>query len=414
MRILCLADDCAWPEKSGYKIRLANAVRALASMGDVDLFLRIPHDHTGEFDVPDDVGVERWHMVRGNPPRSTPGMLARWLTTRLPRQLARADWSNARRELEEWAEGSYQLVWYGHADSFVELGGIVDAPAIVDLDNLEDQRIRHLREARARDRRAGRRDQIRSRSRALAARAFDRVDERRWAALQRRIARAAAVVAVCSEPDRAMLGAASGVVLPNAYEPRADASPAPTLRPPREHGPVMVMVGLLTYEPNADAAWFLADDVLPVVLAEEPGARLRLVGRYDEFVAPLAARAAIELRGEVPDVGVELARSDVAMVPIRFGAGTRIKVLEAFARRIPVVSTTVGCEGIDVVDGEHLLVADTGDDLASAVLRLWRDPALRARLVEAAYQRWSSRYRASNMRGVVEGMVTRACRGISS
>jgi glycosyltransferase involved in cell wall biosynthesis len=151
-----------------------------------------------------------------------------------------------------------------------------------------------------------------------------------------------------------------------------------------------------------------------VVLAEEPGARLRLVGRYDEFVAPLAARAAIELRGEVPDVGVELARSDVAMVPIRFGAGTRIKVLEAFARRIPVVSTTVGCEGLDVVDGEHLLVADTGDDLAAAVLRLWRDPALRARLVEAAYQRWSSRYRASNMRGVVEGMVTRACRGISS
>jgi glycosyltransferase involved in cell wall biosynthesis len=413
MRILCVADDFAWPERSGYKIRLAHVVRALTAMGKVDLFLRIPHDHDGEFDVPDDVGVARWRLVRGNPPRSTPRMLIRWLTTRLPRQLARADWSNARRELEEWVEGVYDRVWYGHADSFVELGDIVDAPAIVDLDNLEDQRIRHLREARARDRRAGRRDQIRSRSRALAARAFDRVDERRWAALEHRIARAAAVVAVCSEPDRAMLGVASGVVLPNGYELPADARPAAG-RPSPASGPVMVMVGLLTYEPNADAAWFLADDVLPLVLAEEPGARLRLVGRYDDFVAPLATRSAIALRGEVPDVGEELEESDVAMVPIRFGAGTRIKVLEAFARRIPVVSTAVGCEGIDVVDGEHLLLAETPDGLAAAVIQLWRDPALRTRLVDAAYERWSSRYRASNMRTVVAEMVARAGRDVSS
>ena len=53
MKILCIADDFPWPEKSGYKIRLANVVRALADAGDVDLFIRIPHDYDGDCDVPE-------------------------------------------------------------------------------------------------------------------------------------------------------------------------------------------------------------------------------------------------------------------------------------------------------------------------------------------------------------------------
>ncbi len=411
MKALCLADDFPWPEKSGYKIRLAHVLRSLATIAEVDLFVRIPHDHEGSFDVPDDVGVARWKLVRGNPPRSTPRMLARWLTSRLPRQLARADWSDAHAELARWADGPYDVVWYGHADSWVELGDLVPAPGIVDLDNLEDQRIKHLREARAADRREGRTDQIRSRGRALAARAFDRVDERRWASLERRIARTEPVVAVCSEPDRQILDEPSAIVLPNAYELPADATTVAVPEPGQ--GLVMVMVGLLTYEPNADAAWFLADDVLPRVAAAVPGARLRLVGRYDEFVAPLRDRPGVDLRGEVPDVGAELADASVAMVPIRFGAGTRIKVLEAFARRIPVVSTTVGCEGIDVTDGEQLLIADSPDGIADAVVRIHRDPALRERLVASGEDRWRSQYRAGNVRAVVVDAVRRAGRPVS-
>ena len=97
--------------------------------------------------------------------------------------------------------------------------------------------------------------------------------------------------------------------------------------------------------------------------------------------------------GEVADVTAELMAADIVVVPIRFGGGTRIKILEAFAHRIPVVSTTVGCEGLDVVDGEHLLVADDPATFASACIRLHENADLRASLVAAAAELWTNRYR---------------------
>lgn len=89
----------------------------------------------------------------------------------------------------------------------------------------------------------------------------------------------------------------------------------------------------------------------------------------------------------------QLAAADIAVVPIRFGGGTRIKILEAFAHGLPVVSTTVGCEGLDVIDGQHLLVADDPAAFAAACLRLSEDAELRTRLVTAAAELWKSRYR---------------------
>ena len=77
--------------------------------------------------------------------------------------------------------------------------------------------------------------------------------------------------------------------------------------------------------------------------------------------------------GQVPDIDTELARADVVLVPIRFGSGTRLKILEAFAHRIPVVSTSLGAEGLDAVDEHHLLIADTPNAIAAACARLLED-----------------------------------------
>ena len=155
------------------------------------------------------------------------------------------------------------------------------------------------------------------------------------------------------------------------------------------------MVGLLTYEPNRDGAAFFAAQILPRVRRLSAGARFHVVGRYDSDAAvdPWRDLPGVKVLGEVADVAAELRAADIAVVPIRFGGGTRIKILEAFAHRIPVVSTSVGCEGLDVVDGEHLLVADDPETFASACIRLYEDADLRARLVAAAAQLWESRYR---------------------
>ena len=80
------------------------------------------------------------------------------------------------------------------------------------------------------------------------------------------------------------------------------------------------------------------------------------------------------------------------MVPVRYGGGTRVKILESFAHRVPVVSTSLGAEGLDVEDGVHLLIADDPEQFAAAVVRLLRDAQLRVRLTEAAEARYLDRY----------------------
>ncbi len=88
----------------------------------------------------------------------------------------------------------------------------------------------------------------------------------------------------------------------------------------------------------------------------------------------------------------ELARASVAVVPIRYGSGTRVKILESFAHRVPVVSTTLGAEGLDVEDGVHLLLADGPEEFAAATVRLLGDPQLRVGLTEAAEAHYLERY----------------------
>ena len=105
--------------------------------------------------------------------------------------------------------------------------------------------------------------------------------------------------------------------------------------------------------------------------------------------------------GPVPDITTELRRADMVVVPIRFGSGTRVKIIEAFAHRIPVVSTTLGAEGLGVEDGRHLLLADTAQGLAASCAQLLTEPDLRQRLVDAAHQLYLDTFE----REVVEGQV---------
>ncbi|MFW6074697.1 MAG: glycosyltransferase, partial [Chloroflexota bacterium] len=92
----------------------------------------------------------------------------------------------------------------------------------------------------------------------------------------------------------------------------------------------------------------------------------------------------VGVAGRVDDVGPYLASAQVAVVPLHSGSGTRLKILDAFAAGVPVVSTTVGAEGINGIDGEHLLIADSAAGFAAAVLKLLREPALRTALTTNA------------------------------
>ena len=107
----------------------------------------------------------------------------------------------------------------------------------------------------------------------------------------------------------------------------------------------------------------------------------------------------------------ELARADVVVVPVRYSSGTRIKILEAFAHRIPVVATRAGVAGLDAVADQHLLVADDPSAFADACHAVLTDDGLRARLVDAAHARFLERYQWSTVRRSVTALAADTAQG---
>lgn len=170
--------------------------------------------------------------------------------------------------------------------------------------------------------------------------------------------------------------------LPNAVD-----VPAETARPSRSTGSLL-FVGNLTYLPNLEASRTLVREVLPAL---RPSARVALVGLHDGRVDGLAA-ANVEVAGFVTDIAGAYAAADVVVAPLRAGAGTRLKLLEAFAHRVPVVATPVAAAGLDCEPGRHLLTAGDAAGLAAAVDRLLTDDALGRRLADAAYDLVCRRY----------------------
>ncbi|CCF84779.1 conserved hypothetical protein [Nitrolancea hollandica Lb] len=200
---------------------------------------------------------------------------------------------------------------------------------------------------------------------------------------------------VCSEQDRdeiqrrATQRRAEIVVRPNAVKLPDDPPPAP-----RSGCPAILFLGSFGYFPNVDAATWLCREILPVIREQSPEpVRLLLVGSG----APIEVRALahipeVEFVGEVPDAAPWYAQADVVVVPLRAGGGTRIKLLEALAYRRPVVSTSIGAEGLDLVDDEHLLIANRARHFGQQCLRLLGDAELAARLASAGRQRVEQRY----------------------
>jgi polysaccharide biosynthesis protein PslH len=165
----------------------------------------------------------------------------------------------------------------------------------------------------------------------------------------------------------------------------------------------LVFTGSMDWLPNEDAMSYFCRDILPRARAEEPGVTLSIVGRAPTpAVRALAADAGVVVTGRVEDVRPEMRRAAVYVVPLRIGGGTRLKIFEAMAMGKAVVSTTVGAEGLPVVDGRHAVLADTAADFASAIVNLLRNPERRARLEAAARALVVERYDWSAVSAVLE------------
>jgi len=186
-----------------------------------------------------------------------------------------------------------------------------------------------------------------------------------------------AVSAADADRVRSIAPAAQVRIYPNAI-PWRPAVPA------RSHEHAVVFSGNMEYHPNLSAVRFFHGEVWPRLRAEWPELVWRLVGKNAEGIGRLVAGdKRIEVVGAVDDAVRELARASVAVVPLLAGSGTRFKILEAWAAGLPVVSTSIGAEGLPVCHEQHVLLADSGPAFARAVSRLLACPELREGLAAA-------------------------------
>lgn len=164
--------------------------------------------------------------------------------------------------------------------------------------------------------------------------------------------------------------------------------------------PLLTFVGKLDYIPNTRAVAYIADLIAPAVRQHYPEARFAIIGQGGQaltaehnhdgliFTGFVDARAGVK-----PNLSDYLSASDVVLVPLDSGSGTRLKILEAASNARPVVSTLIGAEGQDFVDGEEILLTDAVDqDFVEATLRLLGDARLRERIGEAARRKVLARY----------------------
>jgi len=184
------------------------------------------------------------------------------------------------------------------------------------------------------------------------------------------------VVMAVSERDRSMFRAMAPTtqiaLVPNGVDLSEFVS-VPDKRRPN----TLLFVGMMDYQPNDAGMQHFLNAIFPLIRQCVPDAHLTIVGGNPSPAVRNAASPSVRVTGFVDDVRTYLRESSVFVVPLYAGGGTRLKLLEAMAMGIPAVSTSLGCEGLNVHHNTHLLVADSPEAFADAVVRLLQDPSLR-------------------------------------
>lgn len=374
-RVLFLSQCLPHPPHSGVASRTFNILRQLQVAYDVDLvaFSRLSHQAD---QIARDAAREALQQVAAFVAEPTP----------IPneRSKLRGIWDHLRSVLTGRAYTFYQ---YHSREFAARLHAVLRArkPDLVHVDSLDFHR--WLAELPAVPIACTHHD-IESDLLRLRARSLDRTVLRHYMLLQgarverleRELCARFALNVVMSDLDalrlRALSPGARTVVVPNGTDTEYF----------QPNGAVAVsgrvaFVGPTYSHPNRDAVEFLLRQIWPTVRAADQSATLHLIGRN---APPDQARYDVEpgvtALGYLADIRQALAAARCCVVPIRIGGGTRLKILDAWAMGKAVVSTAIGCEGLDAVDGENILIRDTPDAIASAILQVLQDAHLRARL----------------------------------
>jgi glycosyltransferase involved in cell wall biosynthesis len=364
LNVAIVASELPYPPTAGNRIRTLNLALRLAPRHRIT-FIAHRNDEADEatrFLGRHGIGAEL--VDRAIPAKSGPRFYARLamnLASPLPYSVASHSSRAIRDAVRSFARRQEVDVWQLEAvmlaDAMADLGPV---PRVLIAHNVESLIWRRYFETASSPlRRWYIREQWRK---------FERFERRAFAGATR-------VVAV-SEPDAALIRGQLGGRRVDVVDNGVDRGYYEAVR--RQPDPrTLLFLGSLDWRPNVDAIGLLLDRVFPAVRAAEPEARLLIVGRKPS--AALAGRAGeasgVELHADVPDVRPYLARSTAMVVPLRIGGGSRLKILEAAAAGLPVISTRVGAEGLDLIPEEHYVAADEPEEMTEALVGCFHEPA---------------------------------------
>jgi glycosyltransferase involved in cell wall biosynthesis len=386
-------DIWPWGQNFGAGMRLDLISRTLAGLGPVDLLLLRSAAHTDP--PPADSPFARVHTIQQVPMQWPSHVDAMSAYVPEPLRIAE-DRKRVAAQMPGWLRAAgYDLVWYNRERTWLTMRGFLTAREIIDVDDLYDVLF---------ERWLGLADVAPENSLSMIQRARMIREIEWWRMVHQFASRQASALVFASEHDRSRFGFANSIAVPNAYEPATEDDQCQE-RPER---PTVLFQGRMTWPPNEDAALWLAKAIAPRIRARTGDVRIVLAGQPSPRVQALAGQPDVDVPGIVPAMAPYLRAAHVVAVPLRAGSGTRIKILEAFAYQVPVVTTTIGAEGLDVVDGMHLEIADTAAGLAARCSDLLADAARRERLAKEAHQLYQSRYRASNVVACIRQAVSMA------
>jgi len=377
MRILLLTETIPYPLDSGGRIKTYHTLRMLSDEHEVHCLAFIRNEdqraHISRLrEVCASVTLE---LVPRSPLREL-GYVTRSLRNGLPYTVLRHFEPASLAAVRRVSEQGFDLVYADHL-SMMEYARRLNLPVVYDAHNVEFEILR--RYARAR--------RLSPLSPLLA---------REWRLVrkyERLVYRNSDLVCTVSEGDARVILELAGKsthvrVIPISVDSHTAQPIQQLTREPR-----LLFVGGLHWPPNLDAILHFARDMWPLVQRLVPAAQLTIVGRDDVAAArSLRQTTGFTLTGYVDDVGPYLTGSRALVVPLRAGSGMRVKILDAFARGLPVVSTPTGHEGIDVEPGVHLLSAEEPRLFAREVARVLSDDRLAAALATRARRLVEARY----------------------
>lgn len=366
-KILFLTQLLPYPPVCGGTIRSFHTVKRLSENYDITLlsFARRPEDF-GHADHLRQYCAD----VRVFPMKRSALINARWmaqtLATGRPFIVDRDSVPEMQAAVDRMlAEDRFDLIYVDHLQMTLYLKGKHLCPSLLDEHNVEWQLIRRVAETEP----FGLRKWLAS------------LEWRKLRSYELAVCREYDVVTTVTEQDKAALQAdAPDLAAVDCVPIGVDTHEFTPVELDPESKTILSLATMSWY-PNVDAMHYFYSEIFPLVREQVPDARLVIAGsRPPESIKKLEQDSSVSVPGFVQNVQDVAGKAAVFIVPLRSGSGMRVKILNALAMGLPVVSTNVGCEGISARHEEHILLADSPDDFAAQVVRLLKDRALRTRL----------------------------------